>query len=740
MHGTIERKAGATFALADVCFIDFESHGRVSIAAGTDRYARSASAIMLSWAVGSQDVDVWSLTADDEYPSSLKWDDAPQALKDFYVRAERGEAVFCAHNAIFDRNIWNLATDFPPMATWMLIDSRAQATASGLPASLEMSCRYVGTDIQKGSEGKRLIDLFTTPASTATPASHPEDWEQFRDYARDDTAAMRELFSRTRQLSLREWKEYWAAERINEVGVSIDLPLVHAAAIMAREDARLTSYVLTMLTNEAVTTVNQVQAIINWLKEVLPPNGKAMLVEREQEIDIETMEILKKEKTALTRNRVVRLIAYLQSLESLTPQLSNALKVLQIRLYGGSKTPAKFSKMLSQHVDGVIRNQYVFNGASQTGRFSARGVQIHNLARDPLPYEMDAIDALAGGANIREFANVGDDTPIARKLSLLIRPSLVASPGYVFCWGDWSNIEARLVPWLADDREADARLDVFRAVDNGTEKYDIYTRTAAQLSGIELHEVTKAIRQRGKVTELAAGFGGGGNALLAMAASYGMHLEEEEAHETIRAWRSDNPWAVRFWGKFDGVGSPQTFGLWGAIGTALGRPGTLIEVGRVAYIFMDNYLGGSLMCRLPSGRWLTYRRIRWEMVEEIDEDTGEVIDVKRELMFSRDMGRIKLWPGLACENVVQAAAADILRGTLVRLDEWWIRPNTAPAPVVLHTHDEVVCETEEQYADEVAQALCAVMEEGFTWSAGLPIAAETVMGRWYTKCEESLGL
>ena len=480
---------------------------------------------------------------------------------------------------------------------------------------------------------------------------------------------------------------------------------------------------MAQLTSGVVTTVNQVKRINAWLMALLPSEGRSILVTTEQEYD-EDGEITVDEETSLERKRIVRLIAYLESLEPLPAPLSAALRVLQIRLYGGSKTPAKFARMLLQQVDGVVRGQYAFNGASQTGRFSARGIQIHNLMRDAAPWEIDAIDALVAGASPDEFAVLGDTTPISRKLSMLIRPALVPRPDHVFCWGDWANIEARITPWLADDREADERLEIFAAVDRDPRIPDIYTRTAAEISGLAIDQVDKKIRQRGKVIELACTFGGGKGALLNMAAGYGMHLDDDEAQEAVDRWRKANPWAQTFW-----------YALWDAADQALRYPGQVFEAGRVKYIYLAGYLDGSLLCQLPSGRFLTYRRCRWERVDRVDEKTGKLIERKRELMFCRDMGRLKLWPGLLCENITQAAAADILRGTLVRLEqrnEWM--------PVRLHTHDEVLVEVREEFADYAAATLADVMEEGFAWTEGLPIAADTVTARWYSKSEKSWGL
>lgn len=730
------RAPGATFALGDIGWIDFETRSELDIkVVGADRYSRNCSAIVLAFAIGDGSIYVES---SETFGEPLRWQDMPEELHDFHDRVVEGEAVYCAHNAAFDRGVWYYGTeDFPRLEPHMIIDSRVQAAASGLPGDLDRAAKYAGA-VNKLASGKKLIKLFSFAGSGATPETHPDEWEQFLDYAYGDIDAMRSLFKHTRQLPRAEWEEYWAAERVNDRGICIDLHLVAQAAKMAAADRAMSAIELSALTNKRVGSVDQVKNMVNWLRDVLPSDGIEILVKRTEEKDEDGV-VTRPAKWQLTRDRVVKLIAYLQSLAPLSGPLWAAERLLQIRRYGGSKTPAKFARMLNSHVDGVIRGQYAFNGASQTGRFSARGIQVHNLARDPLAYEIDAIDALVAGIEPEAFATLGDDAPISRKLSLLIRPTLVAAPGNCFVWSDWANIEARLLPWLADDREADKRLDIFREVDADPSIPDIYTRTAARISGVPVEAVDKKLRQRGKVVELAAGFGGSTNALLSMAANFNMYLDPDEAKRTVTAWREENAWAVRFWGKHENSlhQSNSSYGLWGALNRALEQPGTPHRAGRITYVFWKNYLGGSLMCLLPSGRWLTYRRCRWERVEELDEDTGEVIDVRRELMFSRDNGRVKLWPGLACENVVQATAADILRGTLLRLESF---ENAADQPVRLHTHDEVLVECAEAYAGAAAADLRWVMEHGWKWTEGLPIKADATIGRWYTKNEDSEGL
>ena len=245
------------------------------------------------------------------------------------------------------------------------------------------------------------------------------------------------------------------------------------------------------------------------------------------------------------------------------------------------------------------------------------------------------------------------------------------------------------------------------------------------------------------------GFGGGRGALQNMAANYDMALDDEQASEIVAQWRAANPWAVTFWGAHrkgrpvstpeddydEGEGLPlrPSYGLWGAANRAIEAPGTEQVAGRVMYIYLAEYLGGSLLCRLPSGRFLTYRRAKWETVNEKDDD-GTIVSSSFELTLARGYGRVKMWPGFLAENVTQAVAADVLRGTLTRLVK------QTNFDVRAHTHDEVLVQCPEEAAGWIAKQLTQTMEEGFDWSGGLPLKAEPVIARWYSKSKGVYGL
>jgi DNA polymerase len=314
-----------------------------------------------------------------------------------------------------------------------------------------------------------------------------------------------------------------------------------------------------------------------------------------------------------------------------------------------------------------------------------------------------------------------------RVLSRMIRPAITAPGGKLICWGDWSNIEARVLPWLAC---AEQRLDIFRSIDDDPENTpDVYLQAAAGMYGHDPYKLlrmkvdgdpeVKPIRQRGKIAELALGFAGGSGALQSMAAGYGMIFEAEEAKDIVGRWRAANQWAVEFWDR-----------LWDAFVTAMKNPGETIGVGRVSYCCLEGYLGSkTVVCLLPDGRPLVYRNVHMREFVERDEFEPEVIIEKSEqLVFHGPDGVKKLWKGLLAENITQATAASVLRWT----QRSWT-PEEDIQPIVGHTHDELLTLIDEEDKAEGEERLKAYMEQDFGWNRGLPTAADVQSNVCYTK-------
>jgi DNA polymerase bacteriophage-type len=717
------------FNASDLGWIDFESFSGIDLkAAGTLRYVAEPAtrAIVLAYAIGNGPARSWHADG-----TILDWSNAPRDLRDAFDRS----MTFAAFNAAFDSAIWNYATlGFPFLAPERVIDVMIQAGVSNLPTDLESASRALG-GAGKQKDGKQLIKLFCIEG--ADPAAHPAEWERFLAYARQDIEAMREVYRRTRPLPLNEWQQYWAFEHINRRGVALDMPFVTRAAVLAAEDAVAIGRRLTELTDGVVTSVNQAKRIATWMHDQLTDAMmREVLVTGCPVDDDEDDDDAEEPEFSLTRDRVARVLAMLDAKRTnggLTPDESKAFEAATLRLYGAGTSPKKFARLATQQVDGVLRNQYRFAGAGQTGRLTSRGAQIQNLVRDTIDEhggnEAALVDMIADGCDYVALATTNPvDMPVARKLALLVRPALIADPGKVFVWSDWSMIEARTNPWLAVSPDAERVLDVFRANDADPTRPDLYTTTAADiLHKNDLSGITKLERQMGKVGVLACGFGGSVGALKRMALNYRINLDDQEARRIVTAWRAANSWAPEFWGAHH---NGESFGLWGAAMRAWELPGTITTAGRIAFTYREDYLGGCLFMALPSGRLLTYPRPKWRDVDVLDKDGKPTGEKRRELSFRRAHGRTKLWHGTLCENAVQATAADLLRETVTRIET---NPALAFMPIRLTTHDEIVVEVDEARADEAKAILRREMLTLPEWAAGLPIQSEEQVRRWYTK-------
>ena len=720
----------------EIVWIDFETASGLDLkAAGTIRYATDTStrALILGYAIGKSPAFTWHAEGE-----MLDWNHAPSHLRGAFARG----ATIAAWNTSFDSAIWNYSTlGFPFLPPERVIDVMVQAGVSNLPTDLESASRYLGGE-GKQKDGKRLIKMFCVEG--ADPREYPEEWRRFLAYARQDIEAMRDVYRKTRPLPRAEWEQYWSFERINRRGVSLDVPFVTHAAALAAEDAIASGRRLAELTCGAVTRVTQAKRLAAWLHDQLADAAmrEALTVSASDDDDddddddqAESLEF------SLTRDRVARVLAMLDAKQAnggLSADELKAREAATLRLYGAGAAPKKFARLAAQQVDGVLRDQYRFSGGAQTGRMSSKAVQIHNLTRDVLgedgAAEAALVDAIADGCSYAELTAAEPvDIPVARKLALLVRPALIAAPGKVFVWSDWSAIEARIVPWLADSPDAERVLNVFRANDADPSRPDVYVVAAADiLHRNDLSGITKSERQMGKVVILACGFGGSVGALQNMALNYRIHLDNAEARRIVDAWRAANPWAPEFWGAHrDG----ESFGLWGAAMRAWEIPGQITTAGRIGFVYREEYLGGSLFMALPSGRLLTYPRPRWRDVDVLDRDNKPTGERRRELSFRRAHGRAKLWHGTFAENATQATAACLLREIVTRIET---NPDLTFMPIRMTTHDEIVIEVDEARADEAKAVLRREMLTLPNWAAGLPLQSEESVCAYYTKSKTAL--
>jgi len=709
--------------MTDLVFLDSETRSTADLTAvSAYKYANDPSTEALAWGYAFDDDpgQIWSpkwcwgnstvSTPDAPFPSDLL----------DYV-AEGGLVV--AWNAFFDRWIWNAVMVpkymWPPLKREQVLCGMAQAEANNLPAGLEKACKALGTKYKKDPAGTRLIQqLCIGDKRTWNSATFetPSKMGHFRSYCISDVLSMREVFQHTRPLTMAEWSEYHASEEINDRGVMVDVPFARAAQTYAEAEFSDINGQLAELCDDIGMTVTNHLRKAKWLHDELWPD------EELQELGSRPEKVEGKPRYSAdrpTREAVQELLLQPEHADLFDAKhLTNIVYFIELIEAGNSAAVRKFTAMVNQVMpDGRIRGQYAFNGAGQTGRFSSRGVQQHNMLRAPVEKgnpdrAIDAMDDIMAGM-LPDYLVDKYGYPVSRLLARLVRPTYLAAPGKTFVWADWDQIEARVLPWLSKAPGGEAKLDLFRAGE------DVYKFAAAVIFRKSPYNIADDERLVGKVAELALQFGGAVGALMVMARSHGITLTEKAALDIVLAWRVQNAWRVNYWHE-----------LWESAISAFNNPGTWWSAGRVKYLYHPQLMRGTLVCELPCSRWIVYPQFKREYSEytEIDQETGdEVTKSKWFTTFLKGFGggaaRVDIWHGMLAENITQGYAASFLRNALYEL----------AGSAVLHTHDEIVLEVTEKYADDASQLLTEVMTEIPDHAAGLPLTVSIESGPYYTK-------
>jgi DNA polymerase len=569
--------------------------------------------------------------------------------------------------------------------------------------------------MRKDHRGAQLIRLLSIPQGDGTFRDDPTLMAEMVAYCEQDVRAMRVISETLRQLSDEELSDYHINERINDRGVRLDVPLAKAAVRYAAQELDDIQQVVQDVTGGALTSVRSPR-MREWVWERVGPEArKLMLVEdakikeaiKKQEQkehlvrksllgdDIYTAKLfyLESKQFKVSIDKTVR--ANLLAMENPDEVPAEVAEVVQCADDLWASSVAKFSRAaaLSDDQDGRVRGAFVFCGGSATGRASSYGLQVHNFPRRCADEPELVRQALVRGHDVvPQYGRRVTDV-----LKGMLRPALIPAPGKSFVVADWSSIEARVTPWCSGEAGED-KLELFR---NGS---DVYKVNAAATFRCRVEDVTKDQRQVGKVQELACGFAGGVGAFAAMGRVYGLSLPESEARKMVDAWRRANPWSVPYW---------QDLEI--AYTRAIRNPKTKIKAGRVSYY----YDGLHLWYALPSGRVLCYpyARIEEEGVTYAKASWKPAADAKA-------WPRARLWKGLACENITQATAADILRHALRELER-------AGLETVLHCHDEILLECPSESAEKSKDILVKIMCTPPSWCANLPLGAEaSIMARY----------
>lgn len=540
------------------------------------------------------------------------------------------------------------------------------AATLGLPFSLEGAGAVLGLDKQKLTEGKELIRYFCKPCSPTQansgrtrnlPCHAPDKWEMFKRYNIRDVEAEMGIQQRLSKFPVPDfvWEEYHLDQEINDRGVKIDMELVRQA--IAIDERSRNELISAMREFTQLENPNSVQQMKDWLAN----NG------------LMTESLDKKAVAELMKNAPPELI-----------------RVLALRQQLAKSSVRKYQAMQNAVcADGRARGLFSFYGANRTGRFSSKIIQLQNLARNSMS-DLDQARALIKTGDYDAVSMLYDDVPDT--LSQLVRTAFVPPEGKLFYVADFSAIEARVIAWFAGEKW---RSEVFR------KGGDIYCASASQMFKVpvEKHGINGHLRQKGKIAELALGYGGGMGALKAMGALE-MGLKEEELQPLVNAWRNANPNIVKFWWAVDN-----------AVMEAVNKR-TTTETHGITFSFKS----GMLFITLPSGRKLAYVKPRIGM----NQFGGESITYE-------GIGATKKWERLESygpkfvENIVQATSRDILCFAMKTL---------RCCSIVMHIHDEVVIEADPHMSIE---AVCELMGRTPPWAEGLILQAAGYTSPYYMK-------
>ena len=640
--------------------IDIETYSSAPLQkSGVYRYveADDFEILLFSYSVDSTPVKVVDLACGEKIP-----DEVISALTDDSVTK-------WAFNASFERICLSRFLGYPTgkylsPKSWKC--SMVWAATMGLPLSLEGVGAVLGLEKQKLTEGKELIRYFCQPCSPTKsngqrtrnfPHHAPDKWRLFKKYNIRDVETEMAIQARLVKYPVPDfvWEEYHIDQEINDQGVALDMELVHQAIQMdSRSRVELTTSMkeITELENP-----NSVQQMKQWLSD----NGLQ------------------------TDNLGKNAVADLKKIAP--PKLQN---VLTLRQQLAKSSVKKYQSMETAVCsDGRARGMFQFYGANRTGRWAGRIIQMQNLPQNHLDDLAQARDLVRGG-DFEAVEMLYEDVPDT--LSQLIRTAFIPKEGCKFIVADFSAIEARVIAWLAGEKW---RQKVF--ADGG----DIYCASASQMFGVpvEKHGINGHLRQKGKIAELALGYGGSVGALKAMGAIE-MGLTEDELPELVSAWRQANPHIVKLWWDIDR-----------AVKDAVIKK-TTTEAYGLKFICRS----GMLFITLPSGRRLAYVK------PKIGENKfgGSCITYEG-VGSTKKWERIESYGPKFVENIVQATARDILCYAMKTLRH---------CSIVMHIHDELVIEAD---SDISLEFICKQMSKTPPWANGLLLRADGYETYFYKK-------
>ena len=649
--------------------LDLETFSETPIKHGAHRYAEDAEVMLVAFAWDDEPVAVWDLTTGEKNLGNVQ------------MLVDSADTV-CIQNSAFDRTVLRHRGVHIPVDK--VEDTMVLALQHSLPASLGTLCDVLGVpqDKAKDKDGKKLIQLFTKPRPKntkirrATRETHPDEWQRFIEYARLDVDAMRDVRGRLpRWNDTHSERELWLLDQgINDRGVGVDVELARSALRAFERASRSLAARAGVLTGGAVGSATQRTAFLQHLRDA---HG----------LDADDM-------TGATVTKLLRD-------GDITPEVR---ELLEIRQQAAATSPAKYKALMdAASSDGRLRGTIQFCGAARTGRDAGRIFQPQNLPRTP-----DWFDGEVQEATIAAFKADAEDVlweNVSDRCAWAVRGCLVAAPGKKLVIADLSNIEGRVLAWLAGE---DWKIEAFKLYDRG-EGPDLYKVTAGRILSKDAADVTKEERQtQGKVPELAGGYGGGVGAYRKMGGKVFDAMGDEQITQIVQAWRKAHPATTRLW-----------YNVEGAARSAIRAPGESFDVRGL--LRFDTAIGPDgvdyVRCRLPSGRYLLYRKMH------INEDGQLLYEGMNQ--YTRKWEWLETYYGKLVENIVQAVARDVFMTGMRRAE-------LSGYDVVLRVHDELVCEVPD-HGDYTHTHLAEMMGTNPAWSLGLPLAAAGFSSYRYRK-------
>jgi DNA polymerase len=652
-------------------WLDLETFSETPIKHGAHRYAENAEVLLVALAWDDDEVEVWDTSGPGE------WDVARVKLQQ---RIDAADKVVI-HNSAFDRTVLRHCGVHVPVEK--IIDTMVLALQHSLPGSLGMLCDVLGvpTDKAKDKAGKKLIQLFTKPRPKnqklrrATRETHPDEWRSFIEYARLDVDASRAVYGR-----LPHWNDsvgergLWLLDqRVADRGIACDTELARSALRAFERTSRSLAARAGLLTNGAVTSATQRDKLRGYLRE---------------NYGFDTDDLTKATVETALRGEMP----------------SEVRELLEIRQQAAATSPSKYKALLeATSSDGRLRGTIQFCGASRTGRDAGRIFQPQNLPRCP-----DWFDGEVQELTVAAFKADCEDAlweNVSERCAFAVRGCLIAGPGKKLVIADLSNIEGRVLAWLAGE---DWKIEAFKAYDRG-EGPDLYKVTAGRILGKDPYDITKQERQdQGKVPELAGGYGGGLGAYRKMGGEKFNAMDDDAIMEIVHAWRNAHRATKKLW-----------YDVEGAMRSALRAPGENFDVRGLLRFDTATGPDGSTYgrIRLPNGRFLCYRNMH------INE--GGQIVYEGTNQYARKWELLETYYGKLVENIVQAVARDVFMTGMRRAE-------AEGYAVVLRVHDELVCEVPDDEAF-THEALAGMMATNPSWSTGLPLSAEGFSAYRYRK-------